>query len=1090
MPKRTDLKKILIIGSGPIVISQACEFDYSGTQACKALREEGYQVVLVNSNPATIMTDPEMADRTYIEPITPEVLEAIIEAERPDALLPTMGGQTALNVTVQLAQRGTLERYGVALIGASLEAITRAEDRELFTDTMRSIGLELPKAGYAKTPEDAKAIVQAIGFPCVIRPSFTLGGTGGGVAYNIDEFEPMAKRGLELSMIRQISVEESVVGWKEFELEVMRDCKDNVVIVCSIENVDPMGVHTGDSITVAPAQTLTDREYQQMRNAAIAIIRAIGVETGGSNIQFAVHPDSGRLLVIEMNPRVSRSSALASKATGFPIAKIAAKLAVGYTLDELANDITKQTPACFEPTIDYVVVKVPRFAFEKFPKADPTLTIQMKSVGETMAIGRTFKEALQKGLRGLDVRKAGWEAQGGLSAEELRRRLPTPTAERIFQLKDALLAGLSVAEIASLTKIDPWFLQQMQEIVEMERRLMQAPAANETKAVLLQAKQYGFSDKQLAALWAMTETEVRQMRRQHGVQPSYYLVDTCAAEFEAATPYYYSTYERSPIALGSGLSPPGSVAGRASSLEPKKRRVMILGGGPNRIGQGIEFDYCCVHAAFALRELGIEVIMVNSNPETVSTDYETSDTLYFEPVTLEDVLNIVEREQPEGVIVQFGGQTPLNLARGLAEAGVPILGTAAAFIDCAEDREKFRQLLNRVGLRQAPSATATTLEEAQRIAGQIGYPLLVRPSYVLGGRAMEIVYDEEQLIPFMQAAFEASAEFPVLLDQFLEDAIEVDVDLVGDGETFVIGGILEHVEEAGVHSGDSAMALPTSTLGEELLEEIRRATHELAKALHVVGLMNVQYAIKDETVYVLEVNPRASRTVPFISKAIGVPLAKLATKALVGVGLREQGFTEELIPPYVAVKESVFPFARFAGVDIILGPEMRSTGEVMGLDEDFGRAFMKSQLAAGQRLPREGTAFLSVKDRDKRAITLIGKRLEELGFQLLATQGTAKVLHGFGVHATAIHKIHEGRPNVLDALSNGQVHLVINTPSGRLPRADEVRIRSLATALGIPCVTTISGAQASLTGIETARKHALRVKPLQAYHQELMRVGR
>ena len=1105
MPKRTDLKKILIIGSGPIVISQACEFDYSGAQACKALREEGFSVVLVNSNPATIMTDPEMADRTYIEPITAEILEKVIEQERPDALLPTLGGQTALNVTVQLAERGVLERYRVELIGAKLDAIQRAENRELFKRTMESVGLEVPRAGYARTLEEARDIAQTIGFPVVIRPSFTLGGTGGGVAYNAEEFERIAKLGLERSMVGQISVEESVIGWKEFELEVMRDRADNVVIVCSIENFDPMGVHTGDSITVAPAQTLTDREYQEMRDAAITVIRAIGVETGGSNIQFAVHPDSGRLLVIEMNPRVSRSSALASKATGFPIAKIAAKLAVGYTLNELANDITKQTPACFEPAIDYVVVKLPRFAFEKFPAADPTLTIQMKSVGETMAIGRTFTEALQKGLRGLEIRKDGWDADAGTTPlDVLRQRLAVPTAERIFQLKEALVAGVSIEEVYRLTKIDRWFLRQLYTLVEEEKTLA---AAQETMracveaasgsairtsgaAWLSRAKQRGFSDRQLARLWELDEATIRNWRSEWGVMPTYYLVDTCAAEFEAKTPYYYSTYEMPHVILGGegrrakGEGEVGAPHPSPPTLHPIKK-VMVLGGGPNRIGQGIEFDYCCVHAAFALRELGVEVIMVNSNPETVSTDYDTSDTLYFEPVTLEDVWNIVQRERPDGVIVQFGGQTPLNLTNGLAKLGVPILGTKAASIDAAEDREKFKRLLDELGLRQPPSGTALTMDEATLTARAIGFPCLVRPSYVLGGRAMEIVYDEEQLQLFARRALEASPGFPVLIDRFLEDAIEVDVDLVGDGETFVIGGILEHIEEAGIHSGDSAMVLPPHTLGDEPLAEIRAAAHKLARALRVVGLMNVQFAVKDDAVYVLEVNPRASRTVPFISKAVGVPLAKAATRAMVGVSLREQGWTEEVIPPFLAVKESVFPFSRFAGVDIGLGPEMRSTGEVMGIDEEFGRAFIKSQIAAGQLLPRQGVVFVSVKNRDKRAVILVAQRLEALGFQLVATHGTAKALQRYGVDAKPVKKIHEGRPNVLDLIKSGQIQLVINTPSGRLPRADEIQIRSAAAMLGIPCITTIAGAQASVSGIAAVLKRELTVTPIQRYHDRI-----
>ena len=1105
MPKRTDLKKILLIGSGPIVISQACEFDYSGTQACKALKEEGFEVVLVNSNPATIMTDPEMADRTYIEPITADTLEQIIKAEKPDALLPTLGGQTALNVTVQLAERGVLAREGVQLIGADIEAIKRAEDRQRFKETMASVGLEVPRAGYAKTLEEARQFAQQIGFPIVIRPSFTLGGTGGGIAYHSEEFERIAKLGLALSMIHEISVEESVVGWKEFELEVMRDCADNVVVVCSIENLDPMGVHTGDSITVAPAQTLTDREYQEMRDAAIRVIRAIGVETGGSNIQFAVHPESGRLLVIEMNPRVSRSSALASKATGFPIAKIAAKLAVGYTLDELPNDITKQTPACFEPTIDYVVVKIPRFAFEKFPGADPTLGIQMKSVGETMAIGRTFNEALQKGLRGLEIRKDGWEAGPDMPLDVLRQRLAVPTADRIFSLKQALAAGLSLDEIHRLTKIDRWFLRHLYALVEEEQALAAAAeqmracltgtAPSEAQAggidLLRRAKSQGFSDRQLATLWSTDEGTIRQRRFDWGLAPAYYLVDTCAAEFEAKTPYYYSTYETPVVALGSRLEAEGkSLEPGASSLQPAKRKVVILGGGPNRIGQGIEFDYCCVHAAFALRELGIESIMVNSNPETVSTDYDTSDRLYFEPVTLEDVLNIIRREQPDGVIVQFGGQTPLNLAVGLAKAGVRIFGTSAESVDIAEDREKFKRLLDELGLKQPPSGTALTVDDAVLTARTVGYPCLVRPSYVLGGRAMEIVYDDEQLKVFAQRAFDVSPGFPVLIDRFLEDAIEVDVDLVGDGEHYLIGGILEHIEEAGVHSGDSAMVLPPHTLGDELLGDIRAAALKLAAALKIVGLMNTQFAVKEDAVYVLEVNPRASRTVPFVSKAIGVPLAKVATRAMAGISLAAQGLTQEIVPPYLAVKESVFPFSRFAGVDILLGPEMRSTGEVMGLDAEFGPAFVKSQLGAGQMLPREGTVFISVKNRDKRSVVFLARQLEDLGFRIIATQGTAKALQRYGIAAQPVKKIHEGRPNVLDRIKNGDIQLVINTPSGRLPRADEIQIRSAAVMLGVPCITTVAGAHASVNGIAALRRRALVVRPIQDYHRQLREASR
>ncbi len=1085
MPKRTDIKKILIIGSGPIIISQACEFDYSGTQACKALKEEGFLVVLVNSNPATIMTDPEFADRTYIEPVTPEVVEKIIARERPDALLPTLGGQTGLNVAMQLAKSGVLDRYGVGMIGANAEAIAKAEDRGLFKQTMLSHGLDVPRSGVARTLEEAKTIAEEIGFPLVVRPAFTLGGTGGGMVYNREEFQRTAEAGLSLSMVSEILIEESVEGWKEFELEVMRDRKDNVVIVCSIENLDPMGIHTGDSITVAPVQTLTDKEYQAMRNDAIAVIRAIGVETGGSNIQFAVDPQTGRRVVIEMNPRVSRSSALASKATGFPIAKIAAKLAVGYTLDEIPNDITRKTPACFEPALDYCVVKIPRWAFEKFPAADPTLTIQMKSVGEVMAIGRTFKEALQKGLRSLEIGRAGLGADGqdvpepGL--DELRHRLRIPNADRIFALRLAMRAGMPNEEIYRLTKIDPWFLQEIRQIVEMERELKVEGPSGRTSELLLKAKQYGFSDWQLATLWGKNEKEIRRTRIACGIRPVFYLVDTCAAEFEAYTPYYYSTYERPPALVESKGGPP-STRHPSSSADKK---IMILGGGPNRIGQGIEFDYCCVQAVFALREAGYQTLMVNSNPETVSTDYDTADLLYFEPLTLEDVLNIVEEEKPLGVIIQLGGQTPLNLALALAEAGVPILGTSPEAVDRAEDRKKFSQLIEKLGLKQSPNGTAMETEGAVEIAQRLTYPVLVRPSYVLGGRAMEILYDEESLRQYMVNAMHASPGHPVLVDKFLEDAIEVDVDLVADGETAVIGGILEHIEEAGVHSGDAAMVLPPHTLAQPVLEEIRDASHRLARELQVHGLMNIQFAVKNRQVYVLEVNPRASRTVPFVSKAIGVPLVKLAAKAMVGVSLPEMGFTREVQPPFTAVKESVFPFARFFGVDIILGPEMRSTGEVMGIDQNFGLAFAKSQMAAYQRVPLEGTVFLSVKDRDKPAALAIARRLVKLGFRLVSTHGTAATLRANGVEVEEVMKIHEGRPDVLDFLRDARVDLIINTPAGKATKADETKIRSLAVARGIPCVTTIPGAQALVTGIDALKHQGFDVCSIQEWHEKL-----
>jgi len=1097
MPKRTDIKRILIIGSGPIVISQACEFDYSGTQACKALKEEGFEVVLVNSNPATIMTDPEMADRTYIEPITPEILEKIIERERPDALLPTLGGQTGLNVSVALWESGVLQKYGVQMIGAKYEAIKKGEDRSLFKESMKKIGLDLPKSGLAYSLDEAFEVVKGIGFPAIIRPSFTLGGTGGGVAYNIEEFKEVAARGLEWSMIGEILIEESVLGWKEFELEVMRDLKDNVVIICSIENFDPMGIHTGDSITVAPAQTLTDKEYQRMRDGAIGAIREIGVETGGSNIQFAIRPEDGRMVIIEMNPRVSRSSALASKATGFPIAKIAAKLAVGYTLDEIPNDITKKTPASFEPTIDYCVVKIPRFTFEKFPGADPTLTISMKSVGETMAIGRTFKEALQKGLRSLEIGRYGLgsdgkdkipfpteisnEAARSQYLEEIQKKLSTPNAERIFYIRDALLFGMEIEEVYELTKIDPWFLCNIQEITNLEREIrsygakvrdlelwkIQIPQQLRIPEPLLRkAKEFGFSDFQLAYLLGVDETNLRKMRKEKGILPTYKLVDTCGAEFEAYTPYYYSTYETVDEANISS-----------------KKKVVILGGGPNRIGQGIESDYCCGHASFALKELGYETIMVNSNPETVSTDYDTSDKLYFEPLTFEDVLNIIDAEKPDGVIVQFGGQTPLNLAVSLEKAGARIIGTSPENIDRAEDRERFKALLKKLDLIQPPNGTANSVEEATGIANDITYPVVVRPSYVLGGRAMEIIYDEESLKGFVQKAVEASPEHPILIDKFLEDAIEIDIDAVSDGESCVIAGIMEHIEEAGIHSGDSACVTPPYSLSDELIEKLRQNTYALAKELQVVGLMNIQYAIKNDIVYVLEVNPRASRTVPFISKATGIPWAKVAAKVMVGKRLLELGIKGEVEIGHIAVKESVFPFNRFYGVDTLLGPEMKSTGEVMGIDTDFGIAFIKSQIAAGLKIPLKGRVFISVMNKDKRSIVFVAKKLADFGFEIIATKGTAKVLAKNGIPVQTVFKVGEGRPDIVDRIKNGEIDLVINTPSGKKPKADEVAIRSQSVAHNIPCITTLSGASAAVNGIESLLKRGISVKSIQEYHQ-------
>jgi len=1085
MPRRTDLKKILIIGSGPIIISQACEFDYSGTQACKALREEGYEVVLVNSNPATIMTDPEMADRTYIEPITPEVVASIIEKERPDALLPTLGGQTGLNTAVKVAEMGALEQFDVEMIGANYNAIRKAEDRELFRDAMAAIGLDLPRSGLAHTMEEARAVAAELGFPVIIRPAFTLGGTGGGVAFNAEEFERISSAGLEASMISEILIEESVIGWKEYELEVMRDLKDNVVIICSIENFDAMGIHTGDSITVAPAQTLTDREYQLMRDASIAIIREIGVETGGSNIQFALDPRDGRMVVIEMNPRVSRSSALASKATGFPIAKIAAKLAVGYTLDEIPNDITRETPASFEPTIDYCVVKIPRFTFEKFPGADPTLGISMKSVGEVMAIGRTFKEALQKGIRSLEIgrfglgsdRKELMDPRSAVTPEEreealevVREKITTPNAERLYYYRYGLELGMSVREMYEISHVDPWFLENIREIVEMEGALRGGGLGDMDDAELFRAKSFGFSDVQLATLTASDETAVRERRAQAGLRPVYKLVDTCAAEFEAYTPYYYSCYEQEEEPL----------AGPHASAE--KPKVMILGGGPNRIGQGIEFDYCCVHASFALREEGYESIMVNNNPETVSTDYDTSDRLYFEPLTLEDVLEIVEREKPEGIIVQFGGQTPLNLAVPLMRAGAPIIGTSPDSIDRAEDRDRFKALLHQLDLRQPENGTARSFDEALAVAHRIGYPVVVRPSYVLGGRGMEIVYDDQSLEEFMLGAAEVSPDHPVLIDKFLEEAVEIDVDAVSDGRDVVVAGVMEHIEEAGVHSGDSACAIPPFSLGEAMVDEIKNATYALARELGVVGLMNVQYAVKDELLYVLEVNPRASRTVPYVSKATGVSWAKVATKLMIGKTLRELGITGEIEIDHIAVKEAVLPFNRFFGVDTILGPEMRSTGEVMGIDRDLGMAYAKSQFAAGSVLPREGNIFISVKDSDKRDIVHISRRLSELGFNILATRGTAEVLQRNGIRVEVLNKMHEGRPHVVDYMKNREMQLIINTPSGKRPRSDQWSIRSYAVLYNIPLITTMSAARAALHGMESLLERGMEVRPLQDWH--------
>ncbi|GBE94778.1 carbamoyl-phosphate synthase large subunit [Nostoc cycadae] len=1082
MPRRQDLKKILLLGSGPIVIGQACEFDYSGTQACKALREEGYEVVLVNSNPATIMTDPETADRTYIEPLTPELVAKVIAKERPDALLPTMGGQTALNLAVALAKNGVLDQYNVELIGAKLAAIEKAEDRKLFNEAMAKIGVHVCPSGTASSLEESKAIARKIGsYPLIIRPAFTMGGTGGGIAYNQEEFEEMAQVGIDASPVSQILIDQSLLGWKEYELEVMRDLADNVVIICSIENLDPMGIHTGDSITVAPAQTLTDKEYQRLRDMSIKIIREIGVETGGSNIQFAVNPVTGDVVVIEMNPRVSRSSALASKATGFPIAKMAAKLAVGYTLDEIKNDITKKTPASFEPTIDYVVTKIPRFAFEKFPGSEPVLTTQMKSVGEAMAIGRTFNESFQKALRSLETGRAGWgcdKAEKLPSGEQIRALLRTPNPDRIFAVRHAMQVGLTIDEIYELTGIDPWFLDKMQQLLETEKFIKRTPLKQLTKEQLYAVKREGFSDRQIAFATKTTEDEVRAYRQELGIVPAYKTVDTCAAEFEAFTPYYYSTYEE-----------------ESEVLPSDKPKVMILGGGPNRIGQGIEFDYCCCHASYALKGAGYETIMVNSNPETVSTDYDTSDRLYFEPLTKEDVLNIIEAENPVGIIVQFGGQTPLKLSLPLQQAlstqhsalSTQIWGTSPDSIDTAEDRERFEKILKQLNIAQPPNGIARSYEDALIVARRIGYPVVVRPSYVLGGRAMEIVYSDTELERYMTFAVQVEPEHPILIDKFLENAIEVDVDAIADHTgRVVIGGIMEHIEQAGIHSGDSACSLPSISLPPAVLSQIRTWTVQLAQALSVIGLMNIQFAVVgvgsySPQVYILEANPRASRTVPFVSKATGVQLAKLASLIMSGKTLEELGFTEEVIPSHIAVKEAVLPFNKFPGTDTILGPEMRSTGEVMGIDSDFGRAFAKAELAAGERLPLNGTVFVSMSDRDKAAAVPVVKEFIDLGFTVMATFGTRQALQENGLKVELVLKLHEGRPHVLDAIKNQKIQLIINTPSGEEAQTDARLIRRTALAYKIPIITTIAGAKATVAAIRSLQNTTLDVKALQDY---------
>ncbi|MFN3715326.1 MAG: carbamoyl-phosphate synthase large subunit [Thiobacillus sp.] len=1067
MPKRTDLQSILIIGAGPIVIGQACEFDYSGAQACKALREEGYKVILVNSNPATIMTDPDMADVTYIEPITWQVVEKIIAKERPSALLPTMGGQTALNCSLDLAKHGVLEKYGVEMIGASREAIDKAEDREKFKAAMTKLGLGSARSSIAHSMEEALQVQAVLGFPTIIRPSFTMGGSGGGIAYNKDEFVAICERGLEASPTHELLIEESLLGWKEYEMEVVRDRKDNCIVICSIENFDPMGVHTGDSITVAPAQTLTDKEYQIMRDASLAVLREIGVDTGGSNVQFSINPADGRMVVIEMNPRVSRSSALASKATGFPIAKVAAKLAVGYTLDELQNDITGgATPASFEPSIDYVVTKIPRFAFEKFPQADDRLTTQMKSVGEVMAMGRTFQESLQKALRGLEVGADGFDPKTS-DRDEIEAELMSPGPERIWYVADAFRIGMTVEEIYAVSKIDPWFLDQIQGLIEMEAALAGRTLADIDTDELRGLKRAGFSDRRLAKLLNTDQHAVRARRTELAIHPVYKRVDTCAAEFATQTAYMYSTYEE-----------------ECESHPGDRKKIMVLGGGPNRIGQGIEFDYCCVHAALSLRESGFETIMVNCNPETVSTDYDTSDRLYFEPLTLEDVLEIVRIEKPVGVIVQYGGQTPLKLARDLEKNGVPIIGTSPDMIDAAEDRERFQKMLHDLGLKQPPNRTARNPDSAIRMAEEIGYPLVVRPSYVLGGRAMEIVREEADLRRYMTEAVKVSNDSPVLLDRFLNDAIEVDVDALSDGERVVIGGIMQHIEQAGVHSGDSACSLPPYSLSTALQDELRRQTVAMAKALKVCGLMNVQFAIQGDTVYVLEVNPRASRTVPYVSKAIGAPLAKIAARAMAGISLESQGFTQEIIPPYYAVKEAVFPFRKFPGVDTILGPEMKSTGEVMGVGDNFGEAFVKSQLASSDGLPKAGgRAFISVRSGDREAVVQVAQSLRDLGFSLVATRGTAQVIESAGIPVAVVNKVKEGRPHIVDMIKNGDIDFIVNVVEDKKAVKDSYAIRAEALARRVVYFTTLAGAYAACMGMRHGSE--LEVYSLQSLHQRL-----